>query len=152
MAHITLTQPIGRLLKPSFVLDYDGLVGPQADGIQLQCWLDAITPGVSEGGDAQTFCAPFERTWSLSVKMTWELHQALKPLENAEVAAATLRIADQPLSGTNIEESFRLEVPSITSPISGGVRSINAVTLDFTQVGESVFASTPGAAVTTHPV
>ncbi|MEM9652243.1 MAG: hypothetical protein AAGA65_09125 [Actinomycetota bacterium] len=149
MAHATLTQPLSRLLQPSFVLDYDGAVGTGPDGVQLQCWSDGITPNVSEGGDFQTFCDPFERTWDVSLKMTWELHALLKPMENQEVKAATQQSATKAVSANNREESFTVEVPSIPSPISGGVRSVNAVTLTFNQVGPSVFADTPAAAVTT---
>lgn len=153
MAHVTLTQPLQRLLLPSFILDYDGAVrGTPGDGVQLQCWLENITPEVSEGGAAATFCQPFERTWTLSAKMTWELHSYLKPMENQNVLAATLRDSTIPPDPDNIEESFTLAVPSIPSAISGGIRSINAIDLEFIQVDDSTFANNAGAAVTTHPV
>ncbi len=154
MPHVTLAQPLSRLLQPSVVLDYGGLVGTQGvgNGIQLQCWLDQIGADVSEGGDLQTFCNPFERTHSLSIKMTAELYALLKPLENKQVTYATLRDSSQAVSATNPEFSFIVEVPSIPIPVSGGVRSIDAVTLEFVQIGGTVTANTAGTAVTTHPV
>ncbi len=155
---MTITAAPLRLDDPSFVVDYDAIVGAAA--VQLRCAGRRITTnGDQEFEDIETFCnpggeAPGITTETIVVEVLQSvgvggLWNQLKPLEGQLVTFALLPKRTTATGDDNPEMYGSLYVPYIPL-VDAGVRKFSPFTLEFKVFGIPAYNTTATAIYDSH--
>ena len=155
---MTITAAARRLDDPSFVVDFDAVVGVAA--VQLRCAGRKITTaGDQEFEDIATFCNPkgeapgavvdaisLEVLQSVGVGGLWN---QLKPLEGQLVNFAFLWDGTVDPADDNPEMSGQLWIPFIPL-VDAGPRKFSTFTLEFKILGTPIYTLAPPAIYAGH--